>query len=252
MTSPRPFVAPSGTSPAPTTQVGWEALRAASGPLEVGDVVHVRGKGFASRAIRWFTRAMGEERSWASHTAVVLRVDPEGTLIEAVDLKSVQVRPLRIYHGTGARLLATRIPGGLTTPQKEALAAKLLEYKDRRYGALKIVLHALDRLLDNAYFFRRLSGDRYPICSWLAAFGYDRVLGYRFGCEPDAAQPDDILDHCMRTGWSLAWVDDLDSLASLRVVYARQGRDAAAFGPIRRLDVKPKEDVDALLARRRR
>jgi hypothetical protein len=45
-----------------------------------------------------------------------------------------------------------------------------------------------------AYFFRRLTNNgNYPICSWLVAHSYSKAGKY-FGCEPGAAEPDDIWD----------------------------------------------------------
>ena len=48
-------------------------------------------------------------------------------------------------------------------------------------------------LLLGAYVFRRLAGDRYPICSWLVAHSFKKARLF-FGVEADEAQPDDIWD----------------------------------------------------------
>jgi len=197
----------------PDVRTGW-----VGDFLEVGDIVHVQGRGLLSRMIRWFSRARGEGRTWASHSAMVLRAGDRVEIVEA--LRKVVLRPISAYARTRARLLVCRRPGGLDPEQKQEIVEKAEEYRGRKYGVGKIIAHAMDRVFGNRYVFRRLARmDYYPICSWLVAYVYDRVLGHQFGVAPNAAQPDDLLDHCVGAGWSFVWADSKESAEDFCRVY---------------------------------
>ena len=205
----------------PAPRLGWELLSRQPHTIEVGDIVHVQGGSLYSRAIRWVTRASTEAPSWASHTALVLQVADSVTVIDTVGIR-VSARPLRAYRLLPSKLLVSRVPGGLSARQKASLAEKARDYEGRLYGVFKLLSHALDRLLDNRYFFRRLARtDDYPICSWMVAYAYQRSLGLLFGCPPNAAQPDDILDYCVASRWTRVWADSAHTLAECQSVYVR-------------------------------
>ena len=202
--------------PKPTT--GWDELAANKNFLQTGDIIHVLSRGLLSKLIRFFSRADEEGPSWASHSAMVLRVGEEIEIIEA--LTKTVIRPITAYKGTKAKLLVCRKPGGLDTQNKQKMIEKAKYYKGKPYGYLKIVCHALDRFFDNRYVFRRLiKVDNYPICSWLVAYVYDRVISYQFGVPPNAAQPDDILDHCVDCDWEFVWADSSQSVADFCRTY---------------------------------
>ncbi|MHC4740920.1 MAG: C40 family peptidase [Planctomycetota bacterium] len=191
------------------------------GILEVGDVIHVQGRGLSGRGIRFFSRGCKEKPSWASHSAMVLRVGEEIEIIEA--LWKTVIRPIAAYKGKKSRLLVCRKPGGIDDDEKEEMVQKAEYYKGKPYGFWEIAFHALDRLVNNVYFFRRLIKDNdYPICSWLVAYVYDKVLGYRFGTAPKAAQPDDILDHCVDNGWEFVWADSKETVKDFCKIYDLQ------------------------------
>jgi hypothetical protein len=88
----------------------------------------------------------------------------------------------------------------LTPVQRRAVALKSLEYLGTKFGWSKLFTHLLDALINKVvhkqvFFFRKLNHDqRYPICSWITAFSYDRALHYHFGVPPDGADPDQIHD----------------------------------------------------------
>jgi hypothetical protein len=88
----------------------------------------------------------------------------------------------------------------LTAEQQEAVTRKALDYVGATFGWAKFLTHFFDGLLNKAtgrevFFFRRLNHDqRYPICSWITAFSYDRALHYQFGVPPECADPDEISD----------------------------------------------------------
>lgn len=203
----------------PAPQVGWEVLVQQPHIIEVGDIVHVQGGSIYSRAIRWFTRSSSEEPSWASHTALVLEVADRVTVIDTVGIR-VSMRPLSAYRFSRSKVMVSRVPGGLSAQQKERLAEKARDYEGRLYGVFKLLSHALDRLLDNRYFFRRLArADDYPICSWMVAYVYHRSLNLLFGCPPNAAQPDDILDYCVASRWTRVWANSAPTLAECESMY---------------------------------
>lgn len=192
--------------------------------LETGDVIHVQGQGVLSRLIRWFSRANEEEPSWASHTAMVLRAGERVEIIEA--RKKVIIRPLSEYATTNSKILACRKPGGISEQEKEKMIEKAEHYHGMKYGVPAIIMHALDRIFNNKYIFRRLvKMEDYPICSWVVAYVYQRVLGYQFGVQPDAAQPDDILDHCVEKDWEFVWADSKESVADFCKVYGLASGD---------------------------
>lgn len=205
-----------GKSNAPAT--GWCVLEQQPGLLQVGDIIQVYGSGLLPRLIRRFTRRREEGPTWASHTAMVLTADPAVILIEA--RLQVGVRTLAAYGRTRQPLVIHRIPDGLTTQQERDLCTKALDYEGRWYGFLKLFAHAFDYAIGGVYLFRRLArSDRYPICSWVVAYVYQRKLGLKFGVEPNAASPDDILDYCVQEGWQLVWADSQKTADDFRKTY---------------------------------
>jgi len=160
-----------------------------------GDIFLTRGHGFVSRAIRFFTRHLGESRTKVNHVGLVVLT---GSLRDAVvveALHKVQRHRLWDEYGDTDDEVAVYRPIGLlrTELQKVVVVANGMVGRDYGYG--KIVLHALDWALQGAYVFRRLGQmEDYPICSWLVANAFGTV-GVHFGVQPGAASPDDIWDH---------------------------------------------------------
>src|SRR5262245_27178338 len=147
--------------------------RAMDGTLLPGDIFFTRGSGFVSRAIRFFTRRIGESRTKVNHVGVV--VEP-GTLQQAVvveALRKVERHRLGDQYGGQDDEVAVYRPTRLTRAQIQSVVAAANGYVGRKYGYGKIVLHALDWALQGAYVFRRIGRmDDYPICSWLVAHAY--------------------------------------------------------------------------------
>lgn len=128
-----------------------------------------------------------------------------------------------------ARAAIHRIPGGLTAPLRRQIRLYALAYEGAIYGAHKALAMALDHLIRDRYLFRGLIWlGRYPICSWLVALACDVTLRVRFGAPPDAVSPDNIMDHCMASGWGSVWMDSAETKAQLEAIYRRreQGRSA--------------------------
>jgi hypothetical protein len=88
----------------------------------------------------------------------------------------------------------------LTGEQRDALAREALKYVNVKFGFLKFTAHALDNLIckllrRDVFLFRHIDPeDHHPVCSGITASVYDRVLHYRFGVDPECADPDQIYD----------------------------------------------------------
>jgi hypothetical protein len=183
--------------------------------LEAGDIVMTRGEGFLGRAIRFFTRRVGESRTKVNHVGLVVQGGPlkEAVMVEALRTV-VRHRLIDEYGGTRDQVAIAR-PTQLSRAELRRIVAAAEGYVGRKYGYGKIVLHALDWALQGAYVFRRLGRmDDYPICSWLVAHAYG-AAGVHFGVDPGAATPDDIWDHVTTHPGEFARVRALSRLAAL-------------------------------------
>lgn len=163
--------------------------------LKPGDVFLTRGNGFLAKAIRFFSRSIGEKRTQVNHVGVVVK---QGTLetcyvVEALT-RVCYHRLWRQYGPPSESSVAVYRPVNLTEDEITIIVDEALEQVNKRYGYLKILAHLLDWFLLGAYVFRRFfKNNKYPICSWLVAHAYSKA-GKHFGVEPGAAQPDDIWD----------------------------------------------------------
>jgi hypothetical protein len=163
--------------------------------LEPADILLARRRSFISRAIRFFTRSLGEPRSEVSHAGIVVEGGPieQALIVEAAG--RVKKRPILSRYGKRSKKeVAFYRPLNLSPEERAVVVRAAEEYLGKDYSYFKILLHLLDWLLQGAYFFRRLGGiNDYPICSWLVAQSYAKV-GKTFGVAPGAASPDDIWD----------------------------------------------------------
>jgi hypothetical protein len=190
--------------------------------FQPGDIFLTRGSGFLGRAIRFFTRHVGESRTRVNHVGLIV---VGGSLREAVAVEALRTvarhRLVDEYGGTRDEVAVYR-PRRLSRRELERVVAAAEGYVGRRYGYGKIVLHALDWALQGAYVFRRLGRmDRYPICSWLVAHAYG-AAGVHFGVAPGAATPDDIWDHVR------AHPDEFECVRALARLEPEPPRRAAA------------------------
>jgi hypothetical protein len=168
--------------------------------LAPGDLMLTRSRGLVGWAIATFTRHVGESRTKATHTGVVVAGGPmEGAVIVEA-LSKVKRHGLWERYAGGRSEVAIFRPLNLAEDQIARVVAKAESYVGRRYGYLKILAHWADWVLQGAYVFRRLTReDRYPICSWVVAHAF-AAAGKHFGVEPGAATPDDIWDF-VTTHW---------------------------------------------------
>jgi hypothetical protein len=206
-----------------------------------GDVILFASTGdLFSNVGRWMMRGEHEAPTYAVHTAQFL--DPRKVLemdatarITTIDY----VLTRRYWHGPFRALLPPSAwawldekfgsryfqglwkPRGfevwrchaLSTDQRMALTHAALKYLNVRFGYLKFSAHALDDaicklLRRNVFLFRHIDPlDRHPVCSGITASVYDTVLNYRFGVDPECADPDQIYDwvHAHPDEWLLVF-----------------------------------------------
>jgi hypothetical protein len=164
--------------------------------LERGDVFLTCGNSFISRAIRFFTRGIGEKRTKVNHVGLVVEAGELETAVVVEALSHVtRHRLFEQYGPPGTDLVAVYRATNLTAEEINIIVATAERQVGKKYGWPMIVAHFLDWLLLGAYVFRRLvPGDRYPICSWLVAHSFSKA-GKHFGVEPGEATPDDIWDY---------------------------------------------------------
>jgi hypothetical protein len=160
-----------------------------------GDVILCPGRRAVPHLLtRWVTESPDEHPTYAVHTAQFLSAH---RIIEMEAI--VKKRGLKEFFQMRKAFEVWRCRS-LTPAQRRAVALKSLEYLGKKFGWSKLFTHLLDSLVNKAvhrqvFFFRRLNHDqRYPICSWITAFSYDRALRYRFGVPPECADPDHICD----------------------------------------------------------
>jgi hypothetical protein len=163
--------------------------------LQPGDIFLTRGTGFLGRAIRFFTRRIGESRTKVNHVGIVVQGGPLGQAVVVEALRTVKRHRLIDEYGGERDQVAIFRPLRLNVQQLHMVVTVANGFVGRRYGYGTIVLHVLDWVLQGAYVFRRLGDmDDYPICSWLVAQAYGAV-NVHFGVAPGAASPDDIWDY---------------------------------------------------------
>jgi hypothetical protein len=163
--------------------------------LQPGDVFLTRGRNLVSRAIRFFSRGVGERRTVVNHVGLFVEGGTLRTAYVVEALSKVRCHPLwRGYGPPSNTLVAVYRPDNLN----EEEIGKIVEYArkqvGRRYAFGTLLAHLADWALLGSYFFRRLTKDgKYPICSWLVAHAFKQA-GKDFGVPEWAAQPDDIWD----------------------------------------------------------
>ena len=165
------------------------------GTLQPGDVFLTRGNSFISKAIRFFTRGIGEKRTKVNHVGLVVEEGDLRTATVVEALSKVTEHKLWDQYGPPKQdAVAVYRATNLTPEEIQTIVATARRQGGKKYGYRMIVAHFLDWLLLGAYCFRRLvRGSKYPICSWVVAHAFERA-GKNFGVAPGAADPDDISD----------------------------------------------------------
>ena len=164
-----------------------------------GDVIVCPGRRHPPHVLtRWVSRSHDERPTYAVHTAQFLGAH-KVIEMDMVVKKRTTREFLRMRRAFEVWRCST-----LTPSQRRAVSGKSLDYLGRKFGWYKLVTHLLDGVVNKVshrqvYFFRRLNHDqRYPICSWITAFSYDRAVHYHFGVPPECADPDQIHDQLVK------------------------------------------------------
>lgn len=163
--------------------------------IKPGDVFLTRGHSFLAKAIRFFSRSIGEKKTKVNHVGVVVE---EGTMQTCIVVEALtKVRKHKLWEQYGPpnkSSVAIYRPLNINEEEIDIIVTEAFEQVGKKYGYFKILTHLLDWFLLGAYIFRRLfKNDNYPICSWLVAHAFSKADKH-FGVKSGAAQPDDIWD----------------------------------------------------------
>jgi hypothetical protein len=177
--------------------------RASIPQFRAGDVILFAGEGdLYSKVGGWLMRDRGEGPTYAVHTAHF--IDPRRVLemdfvarIKSVDDVLNRRYRFDMWKRRGFEVWRCET---LTDEQRQALTRQSLAYLNAKFGVARFGAHLLDGLIGKLarrqfFYFRRMDPeDRSPVCSGITASVYDRALHYRFGVEPECADPDHIYD----------------------------------------------------------
>lgn len=171
--------------------------------VRAGDVGFTRSSSLLGRLIRWVETDPNEEPAWANHTFIVvedgwIRGSSDPFAISAVVVEALwktRRGPLQVNG------IAVRVFGPVPPYEPAELAAFRAEaetFVGDTYGWWKLLFHAADRVVfkGTKVLSTLLRVDKRPICSYLAA-KVSAVVGSTFGVEPQAADPDEMLDYCI-------------------------------------------------------
>lgn len=182
-----------------------------------GDVILCPGRPIVPHMLtRWATRAHDERPTYAVHTAQFLGAD------KIIEIEMVAKKRSTEEFFQMRKAFEVWRCNSLTASQREAISRKSLEYLGAKFGWQKAFTHLLDGVVNKVvhkqvFLFRKLNHDqRYPICSWITAFSYDRALHYQFGVPPECADPDQIHD------WLVAHPDEWGCVYRLQEYPQRQ------------------------------
>ena len=167
--------------------------------LEPGDIFLTRGCSLISKAIRFFTRSIGEKRTKVNHVGLVVQRGKFKTAIVVEALYKVMRHKLWSQYGSPRKdCVAVYRATNLTEEQIKAVVAEAEKQVGKKYGFLMVVAHLKDWIFLGIYFFRRLiPGNKYPICSWVVADAFAEA-SKDFGVEVGMATPDDIWDFIVK------------------------------------------------------
>lgn len=173
--------------------------------IKKGDLIFYNKKSIIGKLINKFQRFRGEPKTFASHVGgfissnSILNVDMNTSI---VDKSSIKNKNVKIYRNNN-----------INDTQRNEIILFAIDYKNRSYGYFKLITHFLDWVLNRItnkeiFFFRQLNMfNRYPICSWVWAFAYNKI-GYNFGMDPKFANPDNMHDFIIN---SVDWILIYDS-----------------------------------------
>lgn len=190
-----------------------------------GDVFFTRSSSLLGRLIRWAEHDPKEEDgAWANHVGVVTMsgwiVPPKprsAAWCFAVVVESLW-RTMRWEwfpahkKEVGNEIRVYRLKNGLPSEQWRAFGDEANKFIGAKYGWWKLFAHLGDRVFfrGRKFLSGQLTIDGRPICSFRAAHIF-AAAGVSFGVDPDAADPDEMMDHCERSEeWVLVGSSKID------------------------------------------
>ena len=87
---------------------------------------------------------------------------------------------------------------GITEDDKKFIVNYVRTFVGQRYPYKDLVLHLLDRIFLNTYFFRQFQSELSRICSRLWAEGF-ALRNFNYGGDPKKINPDDMHDFVRAT-----------------------------------------------------
>lgn len=183
-----------------------------------GDVFFTRSSSLLGKLIRWAEKDPNEPNGvWANHVGVVVEhgwivppeVDDYPRLRLAWVVESLWKTQLWAWwpnheqeDGNEIRVYRRRV---ITPTQVDHVVFRAKSFVGRTYGWWKLFAHLFDRIVfrgkktvSNAMF-----ADQRPICSYTAAKAF-AAAGISFGMQPEAADPDEMMDYCEQSSeWNL-------------------------------------------------
>jgi hypothetical protein len=180
-----------------------------------GDVFFTRSSSLLGTLIRWAQKDPNEPNGvWANHVGVVVSpgwiVPPVtsfrftlATVIESLWKTERWSWYENHKHEDGNEIRVYRRPS-LTGIQSRAIEQKANEFVGRTYGWWKLFAHLFDRIAFKGVktISTLLLVEKRPICSFTVAHAFE-AAGLDFGMDPDAADPDEMMDYCEQ---SSEWV----------------------------------------------
>lgn len=181
-----------------------------------GDVFFTHSSSLLGTLIRWAEHDPNEPNGvWANHVGLVVSpgwIVPHPSMVrhsEAVVIESLWKTERWSWwanhkHEAGNEIRVYR-KRSLTSEQLRRIEQRANTFVGATYGWWKLFAHLGDRLLFNGKktVSNLLCVDKRPICSYTAAKSFADG-GVSFGMEPEAADPDEMMDWCERSDeWQL-------------------------------------------------
>jgi len=115
--------------------------------LEPGDIFLTRGYGLISKAIRFFTRSIGEKRTKVNHVGLVVQRGDMKTAIVVEALYMVMHHKLWSQYGSPKKdFVAVYRATNLTAEQVKDIVDEAEKQVGKKYGYCMIVAHLKDWL----------------------------------------------------------------------------------------------------------
>jgi len=161
-----------------------------------GDLVFIRKNTLFSKVVAYFSKSKNESSTFATH--VIGFYDDKYVIESSFITKRYIFKDSIINYDY--EIWRNKY---LRYDEVYDISECASKYVGRSYGYFKLICHFLDTFIEklfgntkSIYLFRRLiRSDKYPICSWIWAFSYFKIIKYKFGVDPEYASPDDMHDY---------------------------------------------------------